>query len=311
MGKTHSHETMSNTAPPETLSDAFQTFAVWGLVAVVGVKCVNAQLPWNNAWLLHSNTWDLPTAAVCVYLIMVGYAKNCRPMSKTEPAWADAPWMMLIVKGWNLFLAFASIVMLVGMAIPMVGRLLAEGPVAALCDRDAAFGTEDGSSVSSAMFWTLLFVFSKYAELFDTVILMLRRKPIIFLHWFHHWTVLATTWAYVCCRFVPGIWFGVINASVHTLMYHFYYRAACRVKLTYPKLITTVQLTQMVAGILLTTFWTYLNWSDSKACPSPDHHLEIIMATYAMYGSYLVLFAQFYVSRYLQSRKEGDKDKKN
>jgi len=307
-----SHHQMSETAPrAENLSDALQTFAVWGLIAVVGVKCVNAQLPWNDVWLLHSNTWDLPAATVCLYLLMVAYAKNCRSESKTEPAWANAPWMMSIVKGWNLFLAFASIVMLVGMVIPMVGRLLTAGPVAALCDRDGAFGTEDGSSVSAAMFWIALFVFSKYAELIDTVLLVLRRKPIIFLHWFHHWTVLATTWAYVHCRFVPGIWFGVINACVHTLMYHFYYRAACRVTLTYPKLITTVQLVQMVAGMVITTIWTYLNWTDSSACPSPDHHLEIVLSTYAMYGSYLVLFAKFYVERYLKTRNQSAKSKKN
>lgn len=39
-----------------------------------------------------------------------------------------------------------------------------------------------------------MFVFSKVPELGDTVFIILRKRPLIFLHWYHHVTVLLYTW---------------------------------------------------------------------------------------------------------------------
>ena len=42
--------------------------------------------------------------------------------------------------------------------------------------------------------WVQLFIFSKVPELFDTAFLVARKKPVIFLHWYHHVTVLLYCW---------------------------------------------------------------------------------------------------------------------
>jgi hypothetical protein len=99
-------------------------------------------------------------------------------------------------------------------------------------------------------------------------------------------------------RFVPGIWFGIMNAAVHTLMYHYYYRSAAGAKLTYPKLVTTIQIVQMMAGLVITIAWTYFNHQGEDVCASPDERTYILAATYGMYGSYLLLFMSFYAQRY-------------
>lgn len=38
------------------------------------------------------------------------------------------------------------------------------------------------------------FALSKPIELLDTLFLILRKRPVIFLHWYHHVTVLLYTW---------------------------------------------------------------------------------------------------------------------
>jgi elongation of very long chain fatty acids protein 6 len=64
----------------------------------------------------------------------------------------------------------------------------------------------------------MLFTVSKLFELFDTVLLVLRKKHVMFLHWYHHATVLLYTWFSYSAR-NPGIYFIAMNYSVHAVMY--------------------------------------------------------------------------------------------
>lgn len=45
-----------------------------------------------------------------------------------------------------------------------------------------------------AAFWGTLFSLSKVIELGDTAFIILRKQPLIFLHYYHHATVLIYTW---------------------------------------------------------------------------------------------------------------------
>lgn len=45
-----------------------------------------------------------------------------------------------------------------------------------------------------AAFWATMFVLSKVPELGDTVFIILRKQPLIFLHYYHHATVLVYAW---------------------------------------------------------------------------------------------------------------------
>ena len=80
-----------------------------------------------------------------------------------------------------------------------------------------------------AMNWTtkdvvcfhLYFLFLTYhlttpwSELFDTFFILIHKKPLIFLHWYHHITVLLYCWHSYVTTSPPGIFFVVMNYSVH------------------------------------------------------------------------------------------------
>lgn len=59
-----------------------------------------------------------------------------------------------------------------------------------------------------AAFWACMFALSKIAEFGDTLFLVLKKRPVIFLHWYHHAVVLIYCWhsgnGNFCYRFV---WF--------------------------------------------------------------------------------------------------------
>ena len=70
-------------------------------------------------------------------------------------------------------------------------------------------------------------------ELVDTVFIVLRKQKLIFLHWYHHITVLIYCWYSFSQYTAPARWFVVMNFVVHSIMYTYYaFRAlrfvACR-----------------------------------------------------------------------------------
>ena len=72
------------------------------------------------------------------------------------------------------------------------------------------------------LFWAYVFVLSKVLELGDTVFLILRKRPLTFLHVFHHSTVLIACW-YMPTQNAPAArWFGTINGFVHSIMYTYF-----------------------------------------------------------------------------------------
>ncbi|KAJ8359548.1 hypothetical protein SKAU_G00160730 [Synaphobranchus kaupii] len=152
-------------------------------------------------------------------------------------------------------------------------------------------------SAPVSKFWAYAFVLSKVPELGDTIFIVLRKQRLIFLHWYHHITVLLYSWYSYKDQVAGGGWFMTMNYLVHSLMYsYFTLRAAgVRVPRHYAMIITTSQIAQMAMG--LTVSGLIYQWMQEGHCPS---YLDNIMWSSLMYLSYLLLFSSFFYQSYFK-----------
>ena len=150
--------------------------------------------------------------------------------------------------------------------------------------------------------WSMLFVFSKVMELLDTVFLVLNKKKLVFLHWYHHLTVLILSWHAYLTRSPISLHVMVMNYSIHAVMYGYYFLRSIDKwpQWLSPQFITMAQIVQMIFGSVLSLMGIFYKWYDKEECHARLSNL--ILAT-VIYSSYLYLFAQFFLQRFAKSKK--------
>lgn len=153
------------------------------------------------------------------------------------------------------------------------------------------------------------FYISKFYEVLDTVVILVKGRPSSLLQSYHHAGAMMCMWAGI--RFQsPPIWiFVVFNSFIHSLMY-FYFTLSClkiRVPNLFKRMLTSMQITQFVVGGSLALLHSFIYFTDLSTntlinCIStPDQALPLIINV-----SYLTpltgLFAAFYVESYMKRR---------
>ena len=115
---------------------------------------------------------------------------------------------------WNFILAAFSIIGTIRVWPEFIHSLFHHGVEYSVCNNSFTHGVTGC--------WAWLFILSKVPELFDTLFIVLRKQQLIFLHWYHHATVLMYCW-FSCRDFsASGRWFVVMNYTVHAFMYTYY-----------------------------------------------------------------------------------------
>jgi len=165
---------------------------------------------------------------------------------------------------------------------------------------DAACSTK--SWTSRLEFYYIINYFFKYLELLDTVFLVLKKKPLAFLHVYHH----AVT-AFLCFTQLNGrtsiSWVVIsLNLAVHVLMYYYYYATAGGKRIWWKKYLTTMQITQFVIDLFAVYFGTYSRFA-FKFWKTPNIGDCAGTESAALFGcgvltSYLFLFIKFYIDTY-------------
>lgn len=215
----------------------------------------------RQAWMGHNWHWSFYGTGIYLTSIYLGqlYMRNRKAYNlRTQ---------LLI---WNVSLAVFSIAATIRTLPELVNILRRDdGIYSSVCE-----SCDDVSPASA--FWAWLFVLSKVLELGDTAFIVLRKQPLIFLHWYHHMTVLLYSWYSYSEYIAPARWFVVMNYFVHSLMYSYY--ALKSLKFRLPKLvsmtITTLQLSQMVIGLGV-NIYAYTMKSTGHPCAVPYKHLNM------------------------------------
>jgi len=241
-------------------------------------------------WMIHHSM--IPVAAVVAYGILIATGQYA--MRNREP-WNWRRTMAL----WNLSLSVFSWIGMCRTLPQLLHNLYYRSVRDNLClDPSVTYGS------GSSGLWVQLFILSKFPELIDTFFIVIHKKPLIFLHWYHHITVLLYCWHSYVTTSPPGIFFVVMNYSVHASMYGYYFLMAMKLRPKWfnPIIITIFQISQMVVGVAVTLAGFYFYKTD----PTCGIEKENNTAAFIMYGSYLFLFLQFFFGRYF---KKGKKQK--
>lgn len=198
----------------------------------------------------------------------------------------------------NAFLCFGSFVMVLGMATELVKAYQMGGNDALYCD-------EQGAQLKTALpTWYYIFYLSKFYEFIDTYILILRKKPVSFLHSFHHFITAYVCWLALYNHIAIGWVTIMLNGTVHVFMYYYYLAVSFNSDLWWKKYLTTMQITQFAVDVLAGIPFFYAIFAEKRQCTGNPY---ILLFTDAVLISFLILFVNFYRHAYKKSDKNSVK----
>jgi len=226
--------------------------------------------------------WYWPLTLCSTYLVSVFVM---RAIMKERKAW-DLLWLRVI---HNSFLCFGSFIMVLGM-FSELWKVYQKGGVEAMwCD------VEKHQTKGPLYSWYYIFYLSKFYEFIDTFILILRKKPITFLHCFHHFITAWLCWLGIydenAVQWIV-IW---LNGTVHVFMYYYFLAQTLSSDVWWKKYLTSAQILQFVIDLLFTTPWFYYSLTNGQKCSGSFATMAI---SNVIVISFLLLFLNFYNHAY-------------
>lgn len=148
----------------------------------------------------------------------------------------------------------------------------------------------------------------KYIELIDTVFLFLNKKPLQFLHCYHHGATVFLCFTQLIGQtpvsYVPII----LNLGVHIVMYYYYFLCARGIRVWWKKWVTRIQIIQFIFDLFFVYFATYTYFAYTYLPFLPNFgdcsgkEFAALVGCFLL-SSYLFLFIGFYLATY--KSKEG------
>ncbi|KAF8517284.1 elongase of fatty acids ELO [Hysterangium stoloniferum] len=249
------------------------------------------------------STWPTAVATLMGY---VGFVLGLQELMRPYKAFQ----LNNLAKAHNVFLSAGSFVLLALFAKEIAPILFREGFFYAICNADAL--------TTNMETYYMIAYYSKFYELLDTVFLALKKKPLAFIHVFHHAATPLLGLVALNSRIIMG-WFPFgLNLAVHVVMYYYYYVSAGGYKIWWKKYITTIQIGQFVLDAMLGYFVAYAYFASNyfPTLPAPTECSKSGTGSGLLSGSmlatiYLFLFSSFYKETYKPSPSSNIKKSLN
>jgi len=195
----------------------------------------------------------------------------------------------------NSFLCFGSFIMVLGMTIELIKSYQIGGSEALFCD---STGVQARGNIYN---WYYIFFLSKFYEFLDTYILILRKKPVTFLHCFHHFITAFLCWLGLVDS--TAIQWTVIslNGTVHVFMYYYFLAVSFNSDVWWKKYLTTMQIVQFCIDLIAGIPFYYHEFVLGKECSGSA---LILAGSHGVLLSFLILFINFFQKTY--SKPTGD-----
>ncbi|KAK4534368.1 hypothetical protein CDCA_CDCA01G0393 [Cyanidium caldarium] len=231
-----------------------------------------------------------PVCGMLTYLLTVGLLVWV--MRKRAPMRLQAAVLV-----HNVVLCVLSVAMGAGTAVEVFRhwRRSPDGVRAILCDHD---GTVMRGRLS---FWMYVFYASKYYELLDTVIMILRKRPLSFLHVYHHCVVLPLFWVYMRTSMVIHFILVIANSLVHVFMYYYYAVASLGMSVWWKRHLTMAQIVQFVIDLTATYPFVYFYLRHPRGCSGS---MRGFIFGQAVGISFFYLFVDFFHKSYTKRRSK-------
>jgi len=238
-------------------------------------------------------SWPTVFAILCLYL---GVVFTVQPLKKHSQSNQWIPHLIDLQTArhaWNSGLALYSILGSFHMLSYLIHQFSKNGLYATLVYPDDSFYE------GPVGYWFLLFVLGKMMEFGDTIFLLMSGRRVMFLHWFHHATVLPCCWYALLARIPMLAPCTTINYCVHAVMYSYFALndSSCAdqtFRITWAQRITTLQCTQFVLDLIAIATGGYDRWAHNN----PHIPYASVLLSAFIIASYLYLFLQFAEEKY-------------
>ncbi|KAL1921031.1 uncharacterized protein VTP21DRAFT_11666 [Calcarisporiella thermophila] len=199
-------------------------------------------------WYTFFMDYRTPTIIAALYATVVHFINSRLPPRQTAARQPSSRPFKAFVFAHNLALCIFSIIVCRGIKRGLQESWSHyEGRVHDwYCDTDKFLFERAYNSLG---YWGYLFYLSKFYEIIDTVIILLKGRRSSTLQTYHHTGAILCMWAAMNYMAISVWGFVQINSFIHSVMY--FYFALTSIGLYPPgkKYITTMQITQFLVGI--------------------------------------------------------------